>query len=442
MVKEEIDKADKQLTSEDLLQYLHSNGITFGIDYEMVEKIMEVKEMVSTSYLVASGERPMNGEAAYLLPINPLINKSGREESETISKLDLKDFLKIPSVSSGEQVARKISATLGCDGTNVLGETIPAKPGKDFVLRQGKNTRLDDEEQSLISLINGQMSIERYTVHVHPTFEVNSDVSMKTGNISFIGNVSINGNVPSGFSVHAGGDIRVSGTVESATLKAGGSIYIGAGIVGQSKSLIEANGNIQTTFINEGTVKAKGKIEATQAILHSHCTSYRVVCVEGKGLIVGGILSAQTSIEANEIGNEMQTKTELYIGPNEESVRLKREKEQDLVRAKDEFMKLGKLLKIYVELEKSGRVLQGKEKITKLRVQNSFQQTKKRIDELVSNVEEENDEWDSSLQFVQATGAIFANVHVQFGKYRRNITKRYQHPYISLIENEIVITGG
>jgi uncharacterized protein (DUF342 family) len=79
----------------------------------------------------------------------------------------------------------------------VYGEEMCAEPGNDFCLRKGKSTRLVEEEQALYSLIDGQI-IDKYTVHVQPTFESNGDLTLAKGNISFVGNVTIRGKVSSG----------------------------------------------------------------------------------------------------------------------------------------------------------------------------------------------------------------------------------------------------
>ncbi|UTW69218.1 DUF342 domain-containing protein [Anaerobacillus sp. HL2] len=48
--------------------------------------------------------------------------------------------------------------------------------------------------------IDGQMSVEsKAVIHVYPIFEVNGDLDLKVGNISFIGSVNIRGNVPARF---------------------------------------------------------------------------------------------------------------------------------------------------------------------------------------------------------------------------------------------------
>ncbi|MDT8859002.1 FapA family protein [Alkalihalobacillus sp. MEB130] len=433
-VPDEVD-----LSKDTLFQFINGFGVTYGIESNVIETIMNDKGLPILKMVLAQGKPAVDGDAAYLQHIH---FEKRDKNIETKHNVNLKEILDIPSVKAGDKIAEKIKATQGEQGFNVYGEVVQPKRGKDVVLRKGKNTRLVEKEQVLYSLIDGQISVDRNTVHVHPTFEVKSDLSMKTGNISFVGNVTIHGNVPSGFTVEAGGDIRITGTVESAKIISGGSIFIGQGIVGQNQSHLEAERDIQTTFINEGTVIAKGSIEVTQAILHSNCSAEEnIVCMGGKGLIVGGTLSAKKSIVAHEIGNEMQTRTNLFIGMHEHALRQQKEREDELTRLKDEFMKLGKLLKVYIDQEKQGKVFPPHEKLLKVKVQHSFQVTKQKIDEISERVEEDTDGRIHDSGHIKSK-TMYPNVNVQFGKYRRKLLSIVYQPHISLIDSEIVITGG
>ncbi|WP_227935831.1 DUF342 domain-containing protein [Alkalihalobacillus deserti] len=203
---------EMKLTKDTLLQFIKEHGITYGIDEMTVANLLTERKVMKSKVKIAFGQKPIKGKPAF---IQPVIFQKKNREFQSNQNINLKDFLEIPSVSIGDKVGTKIKATAGQAGYNVYGEEIPAKPGKDFILRKGKNTRLDEEEQSLYSLIDGQISIDKYTIHVQSTYEINGDLSLTTGNISFVGNVNIRGSIPAGFEVEAGGDIRVSGTVEA-----------------------------------------------------------------------------------------------------------------------------------------------------------------------------------------------------------------------------------
>ncbi|WP_100373182.1 DUF342 domain-containing protein [Bacillus sp. FJAT-45037] len=431
-------KEDEHFSAEEFKSWIHEHGINSGIIEEVVDAISNDQE-VKDPVIFAQGIPPTTGKDAYL-KISFLDEKETNNDGEPTS-INLRQFLEIDSVFAHNKIAEKVSATKGQNGFNVLGEELIAKSGKDFVLRAGKNTRVNLEEQSVYSLIDGQVSIEEKKIHVFPVYEVKGDLDMKTGNVTFVGSVVVNGNVPNGFEIKADGDIRVRGTVEGARLIAGGSIFVGAGIVGQKRSYIKAEENIHTSFINEGDVEAGGNLEVVQAILHSKCKAAQsIVCTRGKGNIVGGVLSAGVGIMAKEIGNDMQTKTSLYIGVNEQMLKKQKEALATHQKALEDIDKLGKLLKVYL-LKQQQQPLVGKEKIMMLRVKHSLQAAKNLLDSSEETVRHLNESIDSKESgYVLAEREIFPNVDVHFGKYRRKIATKYQYAKIELVDSEIKVT--
>lgn len=181
-------------------------------------------------------------------------------------------------------------------------------------------------------------------------------------------------------------------------------------------------------------------MEVGQTIFHSTCSSGgHIICNAGKGLIVGGSISAAQSIQANEIGNDMQTNTLLFIGAADKDIQKKTQMEKDLKKSKDEFMKLAKLLRVYIEKEKN-EVLTARELAVMRKIQLSFQQTRVTIDELTEQLELVDDQPESNQGFIKTEQTIYPNVEVHFGKYRRKITSPHRNSLISLIDSEVVIT--
>lgn len=422
---------DYSLTDEQLEKFMKSHGITYGFKKEVITQLLQDEKAIA-----AEGKRPIDGDDAYL---EIVYNEEDKNDKEEATVVDFKDVLQIPSVKNGDVIAKKIPATNGTPGIDVYGEQVEAKRGRDFKLRAGKNTKIDEDKGLLYATIDGQLSVHKTIVHVLPTFEVHGDVSLKTGNIDFIGNVIIYGSIPPGFEVKAGGDIHVKGTVEAATLKAGGSIMIAAGIVGQEKSYVEAGGDVKTTFINQGHVNAGGDIIVGQTIFHSTLKARgKVICTEGKGLIVGGSTSSLKSIEANEFGNSMQTNTSLYIGLFQDDHKQKMELEKEHQKAKDELVKIGKLLKALIEKEKKKTITQ-KELEIKRKAQQSFIRTKDSIDDMEEKLEQLQEHVEVEKGFIKARNVTHPNVYVQFGKYRRKLSSTYHKAYISLVDGEIVV---
>ena len=429
------------VSKEDLIQYLKENEVVFGIDENVIDEVivsLQSDIALEDKVIVARGIEPIKGDDAYLVPIQ--FTKE-RVIDEKQLHVDLKKVIEIPNVTQEELIGEKIPATEGHPGTNVSGEEVPPKPGKDFILRKGKNTRISDDRLKIYAIVDGQMSVQGKVIHVYPIYEVNGDIDMKIGNIDFVGNVNIRGNVPTGFEIKAKGDIRIHGSVEGAVLDAGGSIYIQAGIVAQNRGMIRAKQDLHTTYINQGDIVVDGDIHVAQGILHSQCTAGgNIVCTSGKGTIVGGIISAGKNIELNEAGNSMGTVTSFYIGTHKQLLEKEKLLENQVADSKDELEKLEKLKKAYELKEKQGTPLTQQERITKLRIRSSVLL----LNEKVKNSSEELKELQEELGSpeygcISVLGTLYPNVNITFGKYSRRVTKNYRGVKVSFEEKEIKI---
>lgn len=421
---------------DEILLFIHQFGIRNGIKEEVIHELL-VNLEDSSPKIIAEGKAPVNGENAYLNPILPEVKQVDRSAINTV---DLKQVINILSVNKGQLIGEKIDATPGEPGTDVYGEKVDARPGKDYVLRQGKNTRID--KNKIYAMIDGQMNIEKKVIHVFPVYEVNGDLDMKVGNIAFVGSVNIRGSVPSGFEIRARGDIRVHGTVESAVLiSEEGSIFVSAGIVGQGKGLIQAKGDLHTSFINQANVRVEGDVHVVQSILHSDVQAEGgVYCHKGKGNIVGGSISAIKEIIAKEVGNSHNTTTSLYLGINQHLLTQEKESGEKIKQLEEELKKLNLLLTTIQTKETQGN-LTPQEKIMKLRIKNTMQTMADEFLELKDKYEEIQEKFQGQTNScVKVEHKIYPQVEIHFGKYKRKMVTPHQYVKIYFETGEIVTT--
>jgi uncharacterized protein (DUF342 family) len=424
------------ISVDDINSFIAEHGVVYGIKVELLTGILT--EEHSFPLVIAEGIQPVNGKNAILRPIFP--KTAVIENVDDLREVDLKQVINIPSVTHGQLIGEKIPATDGAPGMNVLGEEIPPKPGKDFRLRAGKNTRIEEIGLKLHSTVDGQMSVEPKVIHVYPVFEVNGDLDLKVGNILFVGTVCIRGNVPAGFEIKSKGDIKIHGTVESAVLISEGSIFVSAGIVGQGKGLIKATGDLHTSFINQGVVEVEGDVNVTQSILHSKIQAGgSIYCHQGIGNIVGGDLSAGKNIIVKDVGNTHNTKTTLFLGVHQDLMNKEKNYNDNFKKAEEDLKKLTVLLDNLNEKEKNNG-LTAKEKIMKLRVRNTVIITTETIAQTKEKLEDYKDifsEYGDSILTVKKQ--IFPSVDVCFGKYRRKIISPHQRVKIYLENGEIIV---
>ncbi|ADU30730.1 DUF342 domain-containing protein [Evansella cellulosilytica] len=430
-------KREDPVSVDELKAFIRECGVCFGVKEDVLGTIIESD--LQEKILIAEGTPPIKGEDAFLKP-EILTKEKQLQEIDDDEPINLREVMEIPSVSKGTVIGVKVERTAEINGTNVLGQEIKAQPGRDLKLRQGKNTRVSEDGKEIVATLDGQLSIEPKVIHVYPVYEVNGDLDLKVGNIDFVGNVNIRGNVPAGFKIVAKGDIRVRGSVEAAELIAGGSIFVEQGIVAQGKGLLQAKGDLHTSFINQGIVKVEGDVHVSQSILHSTIHAQgNVYCKERRGNIVGGNISAVKGIEVNEVGNSMSTPTSLYLGISQEMLQKQKQLEKKLKQLNDENGKLELLQLKLTEKEKAG-LLKPQERIMKLRIRNTMIESKNNIDEINEELLELQDVLHSQNEAsIRIYKDIFTNCDIFFGKYRRKIVSKHHYVMFKLDQGEIVL---
>ncbi|MHB8170450.1 MAG: DUF342 domain-containing protein, partial [Thermincolia bacterium] len=237
-------KGGKEVTIEQAMAALTEAGVVYGINEEKVRKGIEMSH-VSEKMKVANGLPVVNGVDA---KIDYKFNIMGIEvhpKELADGRADFYNLNLIQNVVQGQILAVKSPSTQGTDGMTVTGQPLVAKPGKDKLIKAGKNTELMDNDTTLIAIAAGHVLYSSGKVGVYPVFEVNGDVDFTSGNIDFVGSVIIKGSVRQGFSVKAAGDVEVNGNIGGGAVFAGGHIKVKDGIVSnKDKAPVIAKGNI------------------------------------------------------------------------------------------------------------------------------------------------------------------------------------------------------
>ncbi|WP_112180867.1 MULTISPECIES: DUF342 domain-containing protein [Paraliobacillus] len=417
----------EELTVELILKWLKEQKITVGIQAEAIEKLVANFQEDLLPLKIALGTYPVHG-------INGKIDYVCEQDDniELEEKRNFRDVRKIPSLKEKEKIAIVSDPVPGIVGLNIYGKKVPAKSGKPIRMRAGKNVEFNESDQSFYATADGQLSIGANVIQVFDTYEVSGDLSLKTGNLNFVGSIIIRGNVPSGYRVEAEGDIHIYGLVESAYIHAGGNVFISEGIAGQRKGTIIAGADVTVNYINQAIVDAGKDIIVHNAIMHSHCVAQEHIYCQN-GHIIGGVCSAGKTIEARDIGNKMDTKTEIAIGINqehaEEETKLLKEKES-LHENKEKLRVLGESLHKKAE---SNVGLTSKERIFLLKQRNSVKQTDLKLDK----IEEELSLLHVELGDVEQVrlivkGILHENVDLSFGKYQMTtkITQKFTQVYL------------
>ena len=301
-----------EMTRDDVERAFARKGVRMGIDYDAVEQALSHKPY-GARVLVARFKEPVHGQDAvieYLFRTRSVISPKEVEGG----RIDYKDLETVVSVTKGTVLAAKTPPTPGENGFTVTGKPLAAKPGKDDRLAAGKNTKLSQDRLQVIADIDGQPILRDKTITVESVLSVDGNIDYCTGNINFAGSVRVVGNVVSGFSLKASEHIHVEGLVEDSFIEAGGDVLIKGGIQGANKGRIKARGNVNALFIERATVEAGGCITAGQSLHSNLLAGDQVAVTMEKGHICGGTVGARNLVQANIIGSEYGTWTEIAVG--------------------------------------------------------------------------------------------------------------------------------
>ena len=305
----------KPLAVDKALELIKSNNIVYGLlENNVIDAIKLLRW--NDQILIAKGLEPKSGFPAEIEYKFPTTSDKLAPKMDEQGNVDYHDLGLINNVRKGEAVAIRKPPVPGENGTDVYGNIIPYKPGKDLILPRGKNTVVDQEGINLYAIIDGSVSFKAGKVTVEPVFNLKGNVDYSTGDIDFIGDVVITGMVTHGFKVHAEGNIEIRGLVENAEIVADGNIQIKGGVTGNN-CMVKAGGSIQANFVENAHLEAGQDIFIKDAIMQAQVKAGGSVKVSGKkAIIVGGITQAAREVESRVIGSQFATQTIIEVGIN------------------------------------------------------------------------------------------------------------------------------
>lgn len=296
----------------DIVEFLISKGVVFGIDERKIQKILE-EGVYDTYVTVAVGEKAIEGRDgyySYTFDTNP--NKKPRlREDGTVDYLNLNLF---QTVSKGDLIARYFAKIDGEDGTNVLGQKIVVKKGKHLSPLRGKGFFTSEDCMEYYALYDGKVEVANGCINVTQTSMLPGNVDLNSGNLDVKGDLDIMGNVITGMVVKASGNVTIGGLVEGASIIAGKNVLIKGGILGGGKAKVVAGGNIFAQFIENAIIESGDCVQAN-SVVNSIVTAYNDINIFGKtSSIIGGSLKANRMVRTRCIGSIGQITTRINVG--------------------------------------------------------------------------------------------------------------------------------
>ena len=336
-------KNGKGVSVSRLSEILAENGVIYGADSAMNERI--VKEGLFFKLVeIARGSYPVNGTNGKVRELKSRETNKIQLVEDEHGRVNNKELGLITSVHSGDVLAEIDLPTEASDGVRVTGEVIEGVDGKYPKVPAGTNTKLSEDQKTLLADADGELYFRDGTFNVRKVLKINHDVDLSVGNIDYAGDLIINGDVREGFSVKCEGNLKINGLSESAEIIAGGDIYIEKGMFGGSGGSISSGGNLNCKYLENCRVEIKGNLRADQ-ILRCTVTADGLVDVCGsKGRIIGGNISGGKGIRANFIGTQSGMGSHVVLTAGMVSVYMKQraEKVADLNEIDENISKLVK----------------------------------------------------------------------------------------------------
>ncbi|KUI97600.1 DUF342 domain-containing protein [Vibrio sp. MEBiC08052] len=432
------------LLGSDLVHALAQSRVTKGINKAALKKVLIVSRTLSPGEVfvqpIAQGKNPVNGIDTRFIPLVDDVNKRvlAPQQKENSSKLDMRNLGETITVGEGDEVMRRIPATKGTPGYTVQGTIIPAKPGNDSPMKEGKGTALSAKDPNiLVATVSGMPLIKDRSIDVDNALCM-QNINVGTGHVKFKGALIVAGNIESGMIVRATGSITVGGFIESADVQAQGDIQVGKGIIGHTTAddekrtcTVKSGAAIKANYAQYSELQAHDDIHLTV-----HSISNNIRCgqdlyiideKEKQGTLSGGMAKVGGKLICVNLGVEGDTATRVeafgcYASYRE---RLEQYKEQykqtqaktmDIVRRELEFNKK----------PKEERSEKEHEEIERLKQETSEQMIKEK--EMLAVLE---DEFEDMLRenTIEVKSKVFSHVIIQFGD-ERIVIKRSHGPSI------------
>ncbi|MBK8395025.1 MAG: FapA family protein [Leptospiraceae bacterium] len=306
----------RDLEVQDVIYELKKEDIVYGIKEDVIREAL-LAEKYNEPFVAAAGDPPLHGKNAQIV-YHVRTEKKVVLKEDANGKVDYKDLDLIENVVVGQLLAEKTPPEKGKYGRDLFNQMLEAKDGQDVPLNQGKGTILSEDKMKLTAEVNGQVIFAEDRLSVETVYRISGDVSMRTGNVTFLGSIVITGNIEDNFQVKASGNIEIYGTVQKAQVEADGDIIIRQGVTGRGEARIESTGgNVVSKFLQDAIVITDKDVIVQEAIMNCDVSAGgKVVCNGKKANILGGRIKAGLLISAKNIGSPANPTTELIVGVN------------------------------------------------------------------------------------------------------------------------------
>ena len=417
----------RELDRELLDNALRENGVIFGMDEDLLDRLPQDKERYFKLFCIARGRAAIDGENGKV--IERFARKVEKHfQVDEYDRVDYTNLNLVQNVGQGDEICALVPPTQGQPGMNVLGQDLPAKDGRKAQLPKGRNTEISEDGLSLIASQAGNVEYTGRTYQVKPVMEIYGDVDYSTGNINFLGDVHIQGDVCSGFLVRAMGNVHIDGVVSGGSVEAGGDLVVAKGILGGEQTTIRVHRNIFAKYLENCRVYVRENLQ-TDCIINSEIYSDGTVEVNsGRGTIMGGRVWAARKVIAKIVGSRSEVVTQITLGGLPCSDSEREELLQQLTRQEEDLKR--------IELQpespgKAGRITRARMKLSGDRM---------RLEQLERDLEKLRDSVKKQGSGRMECGIVYPGTEITIGEAMLRVRHETQQCIAALIAGEVHLT--
>ncbi|MCK9294614.1 MAG: FapA family protein [Desulfobulbaceae bacterium] len=422
---------------EEILKEVQSHGVSFGF----VPKLPPAREGKT---VIAHGNPPVPGENAKVKPVvKPVIVSRAKSLQPGKDRVDFRELGHIVNVPKGQLLLKKIPATAGTPGKNVLGEEINCKPGKDVNIKCGPGAVLSEDGLQVTAIVDGKFVMGDGKPSVYEEHVITGDVDLAVGNIAFCGTrLEITGEVLPGFKIKCKGDVVIGKGVNNAQVLAGGNVRITGGLVGQDTE-IRAKGDIHLDFCeNFGLIETRGALRAENFVVQGNVkTGGSMTVIGGKGTVIGGKYVIGGSLHVKDLGSDAEVVTEVTVGLKPELEKRKRQVEAAKEYWPDRMNEILKNISTLNEMKKAEGKGFGGEKANVLAELNTMMpevmEKNNQLTEMQMQLDKELEL--ASSESIYVYGSLYPGIIVTIGKAVRVIDKLEQQVVVELQKSTLQI---
>lgn len=229
---------------EKIMMKLEMLHVRYG--FNQIEIVKALEAIVPSTYEIATGLPPVQGENGYVEYRVEMEVKHGPRE-RTDGSMDFREIKAIPAVSNGQVLAVVYPPVPGTPGVTVTNEPLPPNPALPIVIKERKGVMAveSDDHISLIATESGRPFIEirglLATFMIMPKMVHRGNVDLASGNLRFQGDIEVFGEITERMEVEAKGNITVHENVYKGKLTSSGSIVTKGNVIGSDFTAGKSN---------------------------------------------------------------------------------------------------------------------------------------------------------------------------------------------------------